>query len=459
MVFICKTAIVTLAFVHFVSPFITLNLAWLTFLLGCIILLTSLPLMEKAFQKSSLVFLLVGVILMLVDKQPFTAWIAGMNSMLIVSSIVVIMQLFSIPINAGNYHAALENLLFKRVNKESTLFVITSVVTHLFSSFLLMGTIPVMFSLMGDLLKKKVSDYERFIITTLTRSFSLVVLWAPGAVNILLALKATGAKWVDLFLPGVILSVLGLGTSYIIELKLKRLGGSIGQGNNEAEQSTDQRLDKGALVKGISILGVVAALVLLTALFEKMNISDSSTHRIMMAGIIVVSLWILVYAKNERLGCAFKDYWQNGVYKVIDLSGLFAAMGIFSEALGRSTVMEWIQGTLPAYAAVVDILFPLLIPAIILILSMIGVHPYISIVMMGKILASIPMTMAPALLALTLLIGGTVSYIISPFAGTVLIISRYLQRKPLSIIRENWIFSLIFLLEGALLIYLMHIFL
>lgn len=459
MIFISKAAIVMLAFVHFISPFLSLNLTWVTFVLGCIILFSSLTLMEKAFQRSSLVFLLAGVILMLVDKQPIEAWVAGMNSMLIVSSIVVIMQLFSIPIIAGNYHAAMENLFFKRVNKESTLFIFTSVVTHLFSSFLLMGTIPVMFSLMGDLLKKKVTDYERFIITTLTRSFSLVVLWAPGAVNILLALKATGAKWVDIFLPGIFLSVVGLATSYFIELKLKRISRHFEDNRFETEQTADKGQDKESLLKGLSIVSVVAALIILTALFEKLNISDSSTHRIMLAGIMVVSVWMLFFIRKGRLGGAFQDYWRNGVYKVIDLSGLFAAMGIFSEALNRSALMDQIQGILPSYAVAVDSFLPLLIPAIILILSMIGVHPYISIVMIGEILASIPLTLEPALLALTLLIGGTISYIISPFAGTVLIISRYLKRKPLSIIRENWVFSLIFLLEGALLIYLMHVFL
>lgn len=458
MIFICKTAIVLLAFIHFIAPFLALDLTWLTFLLGIVVLFSSLPLMEKSFQKSSLVFLSAGILLMLMNRQPLEAWITGMNSMLIVSSIVVIMQLFSIPIKAGNYHAALENLLFKRVGKESTLFVITSVVTHLFSSFLLLGTIPVMFSLLGDLLKKKVTDYERFMITSLTRSFSLVVLWAPGAVNILLVLKATGAKWLEVFLPGMLLSVVGLATSYLIELKQNKISSHLQENKEEAEQAVTEEQDKTAFLKGISILGVVVSLIILTALFEKLEISDSSTHRIMLAGIIVVGIWILFFLKSERLAEAFKDYWASGVSKVIDLCGLFAAMGIFSEALSRSAIMERMQDILPAYAAAAVIFLPLIIPTVILITSMVGIHPFISMVLMGRILVSIQTPLAPALLALSLSVGGAVSYIISPFAGTVLIVSRYLNKRPLEIIRENWVFSLIVLLEGALLIYLMHIF-
>lgn len=45
----------------------------------------------------------------------------------------------------------------------------------------------------------------------------MVLFWAPGAILMLFALQVTNVSWLDLFLPGSLLSLIGIVTAYLFE--------------------------------------------------------------------------------------------------------------------------------------------------------------------------------------------------------------------------------------------------
>ena len=56
-------------------------------------------------------------------------------------AIIVVMQLFALPIEVGEYSDAVEYWLKRLFQKESSLYLFAMVVTNLFSSFLLFGIV------------------------------------------------------------------------------------------------------------------------------------------------------------------------------------------------------------------------------------------------------------------------------------------------------------------------------
>lgn len=450
MQFICKIAMLILAMLNLFTPFIQIDLSVITFSAAIAVLLSSIVLTSKGFKKITMIFLLLGISLLLYSRQPFFMWITATNSMTNVISILVIMQLFSIPIEAGKYDIAVRYWLTNLLRGEPALFLFSTVVTHIFSSFLLFGTIPVMVSLLGDTLKRNVSHYERFLAAATSRGYALAVLWAPGAINLLLVIQATGVRWIDVLIPGLLLSLLGIITSYVLEAKLN-LSSKVQQaGEDQGAVSENKTLIKR---KNYHIIAVVVSLVLITIILEKLNFGSSS-NRIMLAGATVALVWTAILVGQPSLKKAVAHYWENSLLKSVDLASLFIAMGVFSTALQKSGLLILIQPNLQIVANTLGLSAMVVLPVLMIVCAIAGIHPFISIVMFGQILTSLHLPISPLSLALCLALGGSVSYIVSPFAGIVLTLAKFINSRTIDIaFHWNGVYSLLFLAEGIIFAY------
>ncbi len=447
----CRIAIVVLTAIFVMSPFHSFDMRFGIFVCAVSILVCYFPFMSGSFKWSALTFFLGGAALLLIYRQPFEAWIIGTVSMLNIIAILAVMQLFSIPIRIGDYHAALETLYYKKFNNESRLFFFVSIVTHFFASFLLFGTIPVMISLFGNLLKNVTTHYRRFAATAISRSYSMVVLWAPGGVNILLIQQTTGVAWADLFVPGLILALVGIGLSQVLE---RSHLSSKEQGYETNDHPAGRELSVGDALKKLSeVFAVIIGLILIMAIFEQCGFATSTT-RVLFSGLIVVSLWLIHLRKHPGIRQGFAEYWNTSLLKTMDLSVLFICLGLFSTSVIRSGILLSVQPFLAEISAYFGpTFFLIIVPVIITLCALIGLHPFVSLVIVGKMIVVLNLGVPMIPLALALSLGGAISYMISPFAGIVLTLARFLDCRPIEIAWHwNWLFCVSYLLIGIALI-------
>ena len=450
---VCKIAIVCVALIHLAMVFVRTDLSALLCAISSIVLLTALPRMGPAFRKVTLIFLIVGCSLLLYTKQPLAVWIADINSMTNVIAILAVMQLFTIPIESGNYTAVVQYWLSRAFRRESGLFLFTTCTTHVFASFLLFGTVPVMVSLFGETIKRSVGHYERFMAAAIARGYALVVLWAPGAINLFLVMQATGVDWASLFFPGLLLALIGMVTSCLLESKTilssepipDSLIGDAADSGLTAEE---------ARRKAIHILLVVVGLVGFVLIFEKLRIG-SSANRIVLAGLLVSSLWMTRVFKQAKFPVMVAEYWRSGILKTVDIIALFVSMGIFARAVDQAGLLALLQPTVEYYANALGLFSLVLVPVLMILLAVMGLHPFVSIMMFGHVLNGLHLPLSQVTLALCLAMGGCVSYIVSPFGGIVLTLAKFLDCKVADIaFRWNRTFCLIYLLEGIVFVYL-----
>lgn len=442
----CRVALISVTILYVLVPFTSADLTLLTFGCGLAVFVFSLPIMGRGFRIPTAVFFFGGGALLVLAGRPFPEWIAGTNSMLNIVAILVVMQLFSIPIQVGGYGAALEYLVKRHFRRETSLFLFVTLATNLFASFLLFGTIPVIMSLLGPVLERNVADFRRFAAAALSRGYSLVVLWAPGGVNILLVMQATGTGWLDLLPAGLLLCIIGILLSYLLERR--RLVTDNAHLAPEELRGCGAAAGRLAWRKAAEVLAVVAGLIVFMVLFERFGFA-SPTTRILYAGLIVAGLWLLALNGSPGLGRSFSDYWHSGLGKTVDLAALFIAMGLFSKALVSSGLLAFPQLHISAGAPALAPLFLAAIPLLIVGVSLVGVHPFISIVIIGQMAVSAQLPVDKVPLALALSFGGAVSYAISPFAGIVLTLARFLDSSPTDVsLRWNAAFSGGFLVVG-----------
>ena len=417
-------------------------------ILGILILFFAYNIVNPGFKKMSAIFIVLSIAINLHTNQPLTIWIAGVNNMLNITAILVVMQIFTIPIKLGEYERSLEYMMAKVFKKESSLYFFTMCIIHLFSSFLLFATIPVMLSLMGKPLQKITKDYKRFACTALSRSYSFVVLWAPGAVNILLLMEATGVTWMEIFPLGFFLAILGILLSVFME-KNHLAKESLPQISFSKEQTFSL-----AIKKIIKVLLIVTALIILIVFLDCLHFTNN-TNCVMLAGLIVAVFWLLTFIKNPFLKQEIDEYFNVSLAKIIDLSVLFIAMGMFSKALAVSGILLNATDFIRNIATFIGAGILFIIPLTILFSSLIGVHPYISMGLLGKILVISNLPFSVATISSAILVGGVLSYMLSPFAAIVLTTAKFIEVSPYTVgIKYNGFFCFIYFIISITIVYI-----
>lgn len=442
--------IIIIALLELLKNFINADLSNLIFSIGSLFLLISLRSISSGFRRPVALFLLIGISLLIYAQATVDIWVKAVISMLNIVGILVIMQLFCIPIAAGGYGHAVECIMRRFVNSPKKLFAIISLLTNIFGSFLLFGTIPVMLSLIREAVFKCVNQPEKFLSNAITRSYALVVLWTPTAVNIVIVCNITGASWQELVIPGFSISIMGLLISNVLEYK------------NIASYSKASILDcepisiqefKLALWKIYHIVLVVLGLVGLVACFGYWEIG-SNTSQVMLAGLTVALIWIFAHRQNQMLASYGRRYLDVEVLKMLDLSIMFIAISVFSQGMEAAGILEMLVPFLAFIYAQVGNMIVVVLGILIIVLAYIGVHPFGAMVVIGNIVMSMQLNISPVVISLAILLGASVSYILSPFAGMVLTMSKFMDVPPMTVsIKWNGLYSLVYFSVASLFIY------
>ncbi|MEN6565067.1 MAG: hypothetical protein ABFC57_02055 [Veillonellales bacterium] len=444
---ICRFAIIFVALYHVLTIFIPVKVPLLLFLLTALLFCSGICLQERGFRKITLFFLLAGSGILGYYRLAPEVWMESFVSMTNVISIIVVMQFFTLPIELGGYAGSVEYWLRKSFKKESSLYLFAMLVTHAFSSFLLFGTVPVMVSLFSKALKNNIANYKRFLATAIVRGYALVLFWAPGAIIMLLVLQVTQVSWFDLVVPGFLLSLIGLATAYGLE-HVTRLNKIIPAAAGRPEDRPEAK--SLARTQAVHILLVVVGLLLLVALFDAFSIGFG-TGKILLSGLIIAGLWLFYYRRHAEMGSTLKQYWRDGVMKAADLSVFFISMGLFAGAVDKSGILMQIQPILQQGVNQLGSFSIIAVPLLFIFLAMAGIHPLILAVIFGKVLTGLSLPLPLVSIALLLVLASAVSFVVSPFAGMVLMTAKFLEVKPMEVaVKWNAGFCALFLAEGIL---------
>ena len=129
-------------------------------------------------------------------------------------------------------------------------------------------------------------------------------------------------------------------------------------------------------------------------------------------------------------------------------------MGLLATAVEKSGLLALIQPGLQDMANALGALAIIALPVLMILGAVLGIHPFISIVLFGHVFSTLALPIAPVSLALGLAIGGSISYIVSPFAGIVIPLAKFVKCRTVDIaLRWNWIYSLVFFVEGIVFAY------
>lgn len=438
--------ILLLVLLQIVGMIFKFDLTFITFLVCIPIFALGITRLSNSFKIATAIFIVAGIVLLFTGTFSIYVLAKAWTSMIDIVVLLVVMQLFMLPVTVGNYQKAVEQFMENKLHTPKSIYVFVMLITHLLSSILSMGTVSIVISVLGDSIKRRVKDYEHFSGTAITRAFTLGTLWAPGAATIFLISTVTKVQWSSLFLPCILLGVLGLVLAYLMESKKAYL-----KPINKPAQSNSNKNKSQSLVP---VLLAILGLLILSFVFMHFKIG-SSMDSVTLAGIIVVSLWLLLLSlfkskiNIQSAAPAAKEYLNRGIFSGAALAPFFIAIGTFTYGFEHSQLSVLLIRTLRPIFAQLGWYLVILIPLIVVAASLIGIHPLASVALVGKIVMSAHIAMSPLLIALSLNIGSVIAYMVSPFAGIIIIVASLLNVKPTTIsLRWNWLFCIMFAILG-----------
>lgn len=255
----------------------------------------------------------------------------------------------------------------------------------------------------------------------------------------------TKVNWTQLFVPCLILGILGLFLAYAMERNQPYM--SVKPTNVEIKHQA-KTSDHASLA---SLVIAVVALLALSFVFMEKKIA-SSMDSVTLAGLLIVLLWVVLLRLKQSKGkSTFKSslrdsvvtYWHQGVTSGAALAPFFVGIGTFTYGFQHSTISTQLTKALaPSFAHLGWVLIPLIVVGV----SLIGIHPLASVALIGKVIMTMHIALSPLLVALSLNIGSVAAYMLSPFAGIVMIVATILEVNPATVsVRWNWKFCLTFI--------------
>ncbi|WP_438439995.1 hypothetical protein ABDK69_00260 [Limosilactobacillus fermentum] len=176
------------------------------------------------------------------------------------------------------------------------------------------------------------------------------------------------------------------------------------------------------------------------------------------AGLMVIVIWLVAFKKRPAYPQALQEGWQSyirqGMLSGAKLAPFFIAIGYFSNAFDGSPVALALSKVVGPNLSHLSWGLLFVIPVVIVLLALLGIHPLVSITLLGQVLLTSQVTIPTLAIALALNVGGALSYLVSPFEGAIVLISDLADVPPTTVaIKYNGWFGLWFLLLSTVVIY------
>jgi hypothetical protein len=451
------TALVVFIFMYFVSTIFHATLIMeLLSALGLVMLISILIVIPK--RGLILPILLISLSMLIVwstASSPVVLW-RGLREMSAIIPLVILITLVSWIIGHRPYVKALLYRGTKRISTTSRFYSLVTVLSHFISSFMTVGGVPFVYQMFRNSKKVSVSleSWEFTLSTAIMRGFTLTVLWtavhpafAYGIVGTKAPLLPTMAKGFGLACIGFVISII----MYRVQMKRKQMSIDI---IPDLSIRSEERLD-GLVGKFLFWVSLLMGGVLLTNQLLQLDV--------LLAVPVVIVIVTTLYFVSNRSVSQYKQLWVRLVS--VDLGKkkkemlLILSAGLLVGTLKETgygevlfsyflTAVDWLN---------INILIGLTF--VVILLGFCGFPPIPAMVLLSGVLVNIPGGYSPDLVALSLLLGVSVTLVIAPVTVPLLLISGQNGRSLAENgFRWNILFALPLLIIGLLYIQFLTLF-
>lgn len=448
------TALVTFILLYFIST------AWkesiifdLLSAMGLMMLLSIF--FSKPKQNIVLPVLLITlsmIVVWITASPPFVLWI-GLREMRAIIPLIILITLVNWIISHRPYVKALMNFGKRKITTPTRFFSFVAILTHFISSFMTVGGIAFVYQLFRNEKKPTVSQdpWEFTLGTAIMQGFTLTVLWTAVHPAFAYVIAGTHAPLLTTVSKGLGLAFLGFIISIIIyqfQMKRKQIPTDV---TPDLEINSGEQLD-GLVGKFLFWVSLLMGGIFITSQWLQLDI-------LLAVPIVIVVVTTIYFITNDSIS-EYKKLWTRLV--IVDLAlKKKEILLILSAGLLVGTLKETGYGFVlfDYFLTAVDILninILISLTFVVILLGFCGFPPIPAMVLLSGILVNVPGGYSPDLVALSLLLGVSVTLVIAPVTVPLLLISSLNGRSLAENgFQSNILFGVALLIIGLLYIQLL----
>jgi hypothetical protein len=437
------------------SVFPSVFIFWLISIL-CIVIIANYFLSVKRFvQILGSVFLGLGAVMLIQGDVAWQNYFLSFGGMLNLLSLFALLPLIAIPIELGQYAIGVQNMIQKRVNSSGFLYMITSFLSFVLSSFMNLATLPMMYhSIRPSINLFPIKEKERFMSRAITHGFSMPLIWTPVAPIVGIIIEMTGVSWNSILPILIPISLAGLALDWFMGVRTatKRKNE---EGFPTPDEWTKSRTEvavsmeaSNQQVKGSNLIHIVAAILLFNGLVTviEMNTTYGFLFLVTMIVIPFSLLWSLFLGKGRDFIAKSRQTLPAHLIKMREQFFIFLCAGFFISAIQVSGASDVISMYIIDFKNMIGAaFFILLIPLFPLGLAFTGLHPAVGLALLAESVDPKLLGISSEIVAIAMLTGAATAFLMGPYNATIGIMSAIVKESPYRVSNWNAPFTLAYL--------------
>lgn len=377
----------------------------------------------------------VSILLLLYHQAPIHIWEQALEENLYLVVMFSLVPLLRVPIQYGGYFEALQGFFRRFVNTKSRFYLLVSFISAFVGVLVNMAVVPLVYAISKA---SDLSSNKKLLSAALSRGFTTCTIWAPTMASMGLITQLTGAKW-HLFFPfGILGGVICGLTGYTLTILEERRSGD--------ESEVVPKIAVGKINYGKVIELSVFGVVLITGIAVISFFSGIPTIIVVsLAALIFPVIWLTIIGRLSVLYREFRgEYFHKSLPNLKNEIVLFVGAGLFATSITYSHLGDYVPKILSLLVGDSVVLFSSVIILFSLALAALGVHPIVSIAIIGGTVNASVYGVTPTYMAMLLASCWAMGISVSPSAATIIAISGLTEESPIEIgTRWNGIYALV----------------
>ncbi|MDD9268341.1 hypothetical protein ACFPES_14975 [Paenibacillus sp. GCM10023248] len=425
-----RIALFSMAAVYIVQQLTHLKV--LTSVLGGLVFVAiavMLPKLKGLTRWLTISFLVVGTVLMLIQKAEPKVWFEAAGINVTIVTLFMFAPLFGIPVRLPAYVESLKRFYEANFRSRTALFMGTQMLTQIMGVFINVGSIPVVYQMVFVNPQPKMS---RLLANALNRGFAGAILWSPYFAAMTLVTSALALSW-SAVLPYLLgLAILSLVVSWALDFRELR------QVEKDVQPEADTAHKKAAFPVGLGLYLMTAILAIL--LLERW-VELPMVMLICIAAVLFPLIWCLAARAKDVYLEGLKNHLNVTFPALQKEITLFMAAGFFSGAIGITKFGAAVPALLAQIPLPVFLSFSLFTVLLIAGTSFIGLHPIVPVTILVSGIDPVSVHISPVYFAVLLLGSWSLSNPISPASAVNNLLAGLFHKPVFEMAKPNYKFA------------------
>ncbi|HEX3012579.1 MAG TPA: C4-dicarboxylate ABC transporter [Syntrophomonadaceae bacterium] len=392
-------------------------------LLLVIVLLLSLLNVKGTSRVIGWILFLAGAAIFIIYRAGAGMWLEGISRNLYLVVMFSLVPLLGLPIRNGGYMKELQAFFKHHVRKDKQFYIFVNLITFAVSTMVNIAAIPLMYQICQASDKSK---NVKLLATAIVRGFSACIIWAPSYAAVALIMELTGAQWMHFFPYALIAGILALlpGWFMIASKNTDAVDGFSPE--NQAEVETYSQPNWAKIIElGFFCLLLIVGIVVVS---NKTGITTVSVVSIF--SLCFPLAWMAIIKKlPEMLQAVKEQYYGQSLGKLSNEVVLFIGAGFFATAVGFSHLGDLVPQMLTYLVHNNALGFSCVVISLAIILGILGVHPIITVTVIGSTVHPQAFNLTPTMMAITLSASWALATAASPSSATNIAMAGLINRS------------------------------